>query len=84
MDMSKWVKMGETIKPISGDKEIEYCNSNFEGVKVCSHLIHVPRANGGSGCWAYRKYSVEAESGFCKEFTTLREAKAFVENGGLK
>lgn len=66
-----------------GGKSIQYTCEDFPGVFVYSNTECRPHAN-GSGGWMCHRYSVETSWGFKKEFRTLKEAKAFVENGGLE
>lgn len=66
-----------------GGKSIQYTCDDFPDISVYSNTECRPHAN-GSGGWMCHRYSVETSWGFKKEFRTLKEAKAFVENGGLE
>lgn len=65
-----------------GGKRIKYQCEDFPGISVYSNTEYMPHTwdNGG---WLYHSYSVETWE-FRKDFRTLKEAKAFVENGGLE
>lgn len=67
----------------TGGQRIQYLCEDFPDISVYSNMEYIPHA-GRSGSWKYSSYSVETNDGFKKEFRTLREAKAFVENGGLE
>lgn len=67
----------------TGGQRIQYLCDDFPDVSVYSDTRNIPHAD-RSGGWMCRSYSVETNDGFKKEFRTLREAKAFVENGGLE
>ena len=67
----------------AGGQRIQYLCEDFPDVSVYSNMEFRPHANGDSGGWMCHSFSVETPDGFKKEFRTLREAKAFVENGGL-
>lgn len=75
-----WVKAGTKVFA-DGGKHIRYTCEDFPGVYVYSDAVFTPHANGEGG-WMYHSYSVATSWGFVKMFRTLREAKAFVENGG--
>lgn len=67
----------------TGGQRIQYLCEDFPGVSVYSNTEYMPHTwdNGG---WLYHSYYVQTSWGFRKDFRTLREAKAFVENGGLE
>lgn len=66
-----------------GGKSIQYTCEDFPGVFVYSNAVYIPHTY-DNGKWLYRSFAIETPLGFlAKEFRTLREAKAFVENGGL-
>lgn len=67
----------------TGGQKIQYLCDDFPDISVYSNTECRPHAN-GSGGWMCHRYSVETSWGFKKEFRTLREAKAFVENGGFE
>ena len=77
-----WVKANTEVFD-DGGKSIKYTCEDFPGVFVYSNAVYIPHAN-GNGKWLYRSFAIETPLGFlAKEFRTLREAKAFVENGWL-
>ena len=76
-----WEKVSHKIR-VNEYKRILYVCDDFPGVCVCSNTEYKPHAN-DSGRWAYHSFFVETSDRFKKEFRTLKEAKAFVENGGL-
>lgn len=65
-----------------GGKRIKYKCEDFPGVSIYSNTEYMPHTwdNGG---WLYHSYYVQTLWRFRKDFRTLKEAKAFVENGGL-
>lgn len=66
-----------------GGKSIRYTCEDFPGISVYSNAVYIPHAY-DNGRWLYRSFAIETPLGvLTKEFRTLREAKAFVENGGL-
>ena len=76
-----WEK-ASTERFADGGKRIEYQCKDFPGISVCSNTKCIPHANRGGG-WMCHSFSVETSVGFRKDFRTLKEANAFVENGGL-
>lgn len=67
-----------------GGKNIQYTCDDFPGVFVHSNAVYIPHPY-DNGRWLYRSFAIETPLGFLvKEFRTLREAKAFVENGGFE
>ena len=81
-DMKHLWWVGSRALHATGGQRIQYLCSDFPGVSVYSNTEFTPHAN-GSGVWLCHSYSVETHYGFKKDFRTLKEAKAFVENGGL-
>lgn len=81
-DMKHLWWVGSRALHATGGQRIQYLCSDFPGVSVYSNTEFTPHAN-GSGGWLCHSYSVETHYGFKKDFRTLKEAKAFVENGGL-
>lgn len=77
-----WVKASTEVFE-DGGKSIQYTCEDFPGVSVYSNTQFMPHTwdNGG---WMYHGYYVETSGRFRKDFRTLKEAKAFVENGGLE
>ena len=75
-----WV--GSRALHATGGQRIQYLCDNFPGFSVNSNTEFMPHTYDNGG-WLYHSYSVETCWGFKKEFRTLKEAKAFVENGGL-
>ena len=71
-----WV--GSRALHTTGGMKTQYLCDDFPGIHVYGDAT---RASGNAG-WV-SSYSVETSWGVKKEFKTLREAKAFVENGGL-
>lgn len=67
----------------TGGQKIQYLCEDFPDISVYSDAVFTPHANGEGG-WICHSYSVETSWGFRKQFTKLKEAKAFVENGGLE
>lgn len=82
-DMKHLWWVGSRALHATGGQRIQYLCSDFSGVSVYSNTEFTPHAN-GSGGWLCHSYSVETHYGFKKDFRTLKEAKAFVENGGLE
>lgn len=82
-DMKHLWWVGSRALHATGGQRIQYLCSDFPGVSVYSNTEFTPHAN-GSGGWLCHSYSVETHYGFKKDFRTLQEAKAFVENGGLE
>lgn len=78
-----WVKVS-TEEFEDGGKSIQYACEDFPGVFVYSNAVYIPHTH-DNGRWLYRSFAIETPLGFLKkEFRTLRDAKAFVENGGLE
>lgn len=78
-----WVKASTEVFD-DGGKSIQYTCEDFPGVFVYSNAVYIPHAY-DNGRWLYRSFAIETPLGFLtKEFRTLREAKAFVENGGFE
>lgn len=78
-----WVKASTEVLD-DGGKSIQYTCEDFPGVFVYSNAVYIPKTN-YNGKWLYRSFAIETPLGFLtKEFRTLREAKAFVESGGLE
>ena len=78
-----WVKTSTEVFE-DGGKSIQYTCEDFPGVFVYSNAVYIPHTY-DNGRWLYRSFAIETPLGFlAKEFRTLREAKAFVENGGFE
>lgn len=65
----------------TGGMKTQYLCDDFPGISVYSDEVYARPASGNTG-WA-RSYSVETRWGVKEKFRTLREAKRFVENGGV-
>ena len=81
MKRFKWRMAGESFDAIGGSMMRFRCE-DFPGVTITRCNFRVPCAY-KQGYWVTRKYFVEAENGFFREFKTKRECTEFVESGEL-
>lgn len=78
-----WEKVNTEVFE-DGGKSIQYACEDFPDVFIYSNAVYIPHPY-DNGRWLYRSFAVETPLGLLtKEFRTLKEAKAFVENGGLE
>ena len=77
-----WEKTS-TVVFADGGKCIRYICEDFPDVSVYSNTEYTPHAN-RSGGWFSHNYTVVTDDGFRKKFYALKDAKEFVENGGLE
>lgn len=77
-----WELESRTLRADAG-QELQYMCEDFPGVSVYKYTEYEPVTDGDIGGWIRYSYCVTTIDGFKKEFETLEEARAFVENGGL-
>lgn len=77
--MIKWTRTSG-IRRCDGSREIKYGCAEYPDLVLVSETIKIDHAN-GIGYWLHNEFFlIDRKTGASRNFRTLKEAKAFVED----